>query len=199
MTTQAIAAFDFDGTLTTHDSLLRFVALSRGQARLGLDLVATLPLLVLYRAGRIGNEVHKMKLFARAVAGMPAEAFAQHAESYAQTELRTMIRPEGLSRIEFHQARADRVIIISASPIDWIVPWAEAHGISEVIGNRAEVRVGRITGRLSGPNCYGPEKLRRLLALAPDRDAYTLFAYGDSRGDRELLGAADHTFYRRFE
>jgi phosphoserine phosphatase len=79
------------------------------------------------------------------------------------------------------------------------VPWAAGEGITEVIGNPAELRDGRVTGRLAGVNCYGPEKVRRLLALNPERESYTLFAYGDGRGDRELLAAANHAYYRRFE
>jgi phosphatidylglycerophosphatase C len=199
MTTPAIAAFDFDGTLTTRDTLLRLVAVRRGRVKFGLDLVETLPLLILYAAGRVGNEVHKMALFARAFAGMGADAFAVCARDFARTELPGMLRSEALRRVRFHQARGDRVVIVTASPTDWILPWAEDHAIDEVIGNHAEVSAGRVTGRLSGPNCYGPEKLRRLLARLPDRNAYTLFAYGDSRGDQELLAAADHAFYRCFE
>ena len=52
---------------------------------------------------------------------------------------------------------------------------------------------GRLTGRLDGPNCRGPEKERRLRAWLTDRglEKATLWAYGDSRGDRELLALAD--------
>jgi phosphatidylglycerophosphatase C len=74
-----------------------------------------------------------------------------------------------------------------------------SEGITEIIGNPAELCDGRVTGRLAGANCYGPEKVRRLLALNPERESYTLFAYGDGRGDRELLAAADHPYYRCFE
>jgi HAD superfamily hydrolase (TIGR01490 family) len=110
-----------------------------------------------------------------------------------------MIRAEALERVRFHQQRGDRVVIVSASPTDWIVPWAASEGITEVIGNPAQVSDGKVTGRLAGANCYGPEKVRRLLALNPERESYTLFAYGDGRGDRELLAAADHPYYRCFE
>jgi phosphatidylglycerophosphatase C len=59
------------------------------------------------------------------------------------------------------------------------------------------------TGALVGDNCRGPEKLRRLdewlAEWLPGRDGIeggrrgvVLWAYGDSVGDRELLGAADH-------
>jgi phosphoserine phosphatase len=40
-------------------------------------------------------------------------------------------------------------------------------------------------------NCYGQEKVNRLLEVEPDRKNYYLYAYGDSRGDREMLAFAD--------
>lgn len=194
-----IAAFDFDGTLTTRDSLLRFICWRRRRAEVVADLVRTLPLLALYGARLVGNEAHKMALFARAFRDMPADAFERWAGDFASSEIPRMIRSEALERVRFHQERGDRVVIVSASPTDWIVPWAASEGITEIIGNPAEVSDGRITGRLAGVNCYGPEKVRRLLALHPERESYTLFAYGDGRGDRDLLAAANHPYYRRFE
>jgi phosphatidylglycerophosphatase C len=188
-----IAAFDFDGTLTRGDTLLRFVSWRRGRVRLALDLLATLPLLGLYAAGRVGNETHKMALFARAFEGTRADAFEQHARKFARFELPGMVRAEALERIRFHQKLGHRVVIVTASPTDWISPWALTQGIVDVIGNRAEVDAGRVTGRLSAANCYGAEKLNRVIAFLPERETYTLFAYG------KLLAAADYAFYRRFQ
>ncbi|MGA1052242.1 MAG: haloacid dehalogenase-like hydrolase, partial [Ilumatobacteraceae bacterium] len=55
---------------------------------------------------------------------------------------------------------------------------------------------GACTGRLDGPNCRGAEKVRRLTDwLESDGlglGEVTLWAYGDSSGDRELLAAAQH-------
>jgi HAD superfamily phosphoserine phosphatase-like hydrolase len=140
-----------------------------------------------------------MVLFARAFEGMPVDAFEQRAREFARSELPGMIRPRALERMTFHQRRGDRVLIVTASPTDWIAPWAASEGVTEVLGDPAEVSAGQVTGRLSATNCYGVEKLKRVLAVAGNRDAYSLFVYGDSRGDKELLEAADHAFYRRFE
>ena len=193
-----IAAFDFDGTLTTRDTLFQFISWRRRRTELVLDLLRTLPLLALYGARLVDNERHKMAMFAKAFRDMPGDAFERWAHDFAREEVPGMIRAEALQRVRFHQERGDRVLIISASPTDWIVPWAASEGITEVIGNPAEVSDGRVTGRLAGANCYGPEKVHRLFALHPERERYTLFAYGDGRGDRDLLAAADHAYYRRF-
>ncbi|MCW8829046.1 MAG: HAD-IB family hydrolase, partial [Gammaproteobacteria bacterium] len=52
-------------------------------------------------------------------------------------------------------------------------------------------------GCYDGENCYGAEKIRRLQSLLGERAGYDLYAYGDSRGDRELLALADHAYYKR--
>jgi uncharacterized membrane protein YbhN (UPF0104 family) len=89
-------------------------------------------------------------------------------------------------------------VLVSASPALYLRPWAETEDIDAVIATRLATAAGRFTGRFEGVNCYGPEKLRRLRAAIPDLDDVELYAYGNSRGDRELLDAADHAFYRSF-
>ena len=63
----------------------------------------------------------------------------------------------------------------------------------DVLAGRSEARPGRATGRLDGGNCRGPEKVVRSAGSthAGGRPAVHLSAYGDSRGDRELLAVAD--------
>ena len=55
------------------------------------------------------------------------------------------------------------------------------------LGN--ETRTGPVlSGALAGQNCWGPQKVARLRAAFPS--GRIIAAYGDSRGDRELLEAA---------
>ncbi|MDT4872998.1 hypothetical protein FQZ97_1082180 [compost metagenome] len=55
---------------------------------------------------------------------------------------------------------------------------------------------GRLTGDFDGPNCWGAEKMRRLIERYGPQDQYVLHAYGDSRGDGWMIGAAQHAWYR---
>ena len=55
----------------------------------------------------------------------------------------------------------------------------------------------RLTGGLSSPNCRGPEKVRRLRAMF-GADMRLKAAYGDTRGDREMLRLADDQGYKLF-
>jgi phosphoserine phosphatase len=67
-----------------------------------------------------------------------------------------------------------------------------------VLGTQIEIAGGKLTGHFLTKNCYGPEKVNRILDLYPDRCVYHLTAYGDSRGDKELLAFADESHYKPF-
>lgn len=67
-----------------------------------------------------------------------------------------------------------------------------------IIGTKVQVVDGKLTGRFLTKNCYGEEKVRRLLEQYPNRKEYKLVAYGDSRGDHALLDFADEGHYRAF-
>ena len=68
-----------------------------------------------------------------------------------------------------------------------------------VLGTKVEVdAVGCLTGRFSTPNCYGPEKVHRIEAVWPHREQYDVSAFGDSRGDKEMLAYADQAYFKPF-
>jgi phosphatidylglycerophosphatase C len=85
---------------------------------------------------------------------------------------------------------------VSASFEMYLRPLAGLLGAHDVLAARLEVGPdGRLTGRLDGDNCRGPEKVRRLHSWldehAGGRSAVHVTAYGDSVGDLELLADAD--------
>jgi phosphoserine phosphatase len=60
------------------------------------------------------------------------------------------------------------------------------------------VEQGLITGKLTGFNCWGAEKVNRLLNALGPKSSFYLYAYGDSEGDQALLNLADQAFFRIF-
>ena len=58
-----VYAFDFDGTLTTKDTLLEFIKFARGERRLYTTLLLFLPLLVLMKLRLYPNWKAKQQVF----------------------------------------------------------------------------------------------------------------------------------------
>ncbi len=193
-----VAAFDFDGTLTRRDTLLPFLLHALGTAAVMRHALVLSPTLAGYALGLIRNDVAKERVFAQTISGTGIDVLRDKAAEFAEHKLPGLVRPEALRRFDWHRKQGHRCVVISASLELYVKPWALKTGFDDVMASRLETREdGTITGNLSGGNCFGIEKVRRLEALLGARSGYTLYAYGDSRGDRELLSAADHAYYRR--
>lgn len=192
-----VAAFDFDGTLTTRDTLIPFLNYHAGRLGFVRGMTRSLPVLAAYALRLLRNDVAKEQLLINFLAGTDLPVLKQAGQLFAEGRLAALMRPEALDRLRWHQAQGHRVVVISASLDIYLEPWARTVGIDHVICTSLESdSAGRVSGCLAGNNCFGPEKLRRLLDSLGDRSGYILYAYGDSRGDRELLASADHAFYR---
>ena len=62
-----------------------------------------------------------------------------------------------------------------------------------------ETENGIVTGKLSGKNCYGPEKVARIKSEFRLEEYDNIYAYGDSSGDTEMLAIATKPYYRKFD
>lgn len=186
---QKVVTFDFDGTLTTRDTLLLFVRHACGQAAFVGALVVFTPLLALMKLRLIDNGRTKERFFSHFFRGWTLDRFDSVCRDFAEKN-RHLLRPDMMKTLQQAQADGARMFVVSASIENWVQPFFTTLPIT-VIGTQVEVRDGVLTGRFATPNCYGPEKVRRLSALLPRREDYHITAYGDSRGDRELLAWAD--------
>lgn len=193
-----IAVFDFDGTITTKDSLWDFLFYSFGKIQVAICLIKNIPILIRFLAKKASNEEAKEKVLGTLLAGMSETSFQRLAETYSSKRLPQIIRQAAIERMNWHITQGDTVLIISASLRNWIEPWANKHSVTSVLATTISVKNGMLTGKLSGKNCYGQEKVNRLLEHYPHRHTYRLFAYGDGKSDREILAFADQAFYRRF-
>lgn len=192
-----VHAFDFDGTLTTRDTLIEFIRFVRGDKFFFLCMLRHLPQLALMKFGVLPNWRVKMQVFSYCFRGMKTAAFNAYCTRFAVRKAH-LIRPQGLETVRRVLSENGKVVIVSASVDNWVRPFfTELQGVY-VLGTKIEERDGVLTGRFLTKNCYGEEKVRRLLQLFPERKDYRLTAYGDSRGDFALLDFADVSVFKPF-
>nr|ABH03003.1 SpaR [Spirochaeta aurantia] len=194
---RVVAAFDFDGTLTSRDTLFDFLGHAYGFPSLASGVLASAGDFAMAATRLTSRSQAKERFLGRFIQGETRDRFLQRCQDYA-LRVPSLLRPMAEKKLAWHLAEGHSAYIVSASPEDWILPWATQAGFAGVLATRLEVYQGRMTGRFSGVNCHGPEKVVRLQEALGPRDGYVLFAYGDSRGDRELLAYADEGHYRVF-
>ncbi len=189
--------FDFDGTITKRDSMLELTRFHRGNIPYFLGLIYLSPILLLYKMRWISNWKAKQFFLTYFWGGIPKEEFQSICEKFTLKKLPAILRPGAIEALETFKENHDQLVVISASAEDWLKPWAEKNGIF-VIGSQLAVRNGRITGKLEGKNCYGPEKVKRLKKVFDLADYTEIIVYGDSKGDNELFDLATTVHYKPF-
>jgi phosphatidylglycerophosphatase C len=196
---QIVAAFDFDGTLTYSDTLIPFLRYTFGSPKTAAYLIPLLPQLTLTLFRLRSRQYAKELILTQFLKGLPLSEIEQMGKAFASHQLMNLIRPQGWERFQWHKNQGHTCILISANMSFFLSPFGASEGFDAVIASQAETdSIGQITGKLIGLNCYGQEKVRRLEQFLGKRSDYVLYAYGDSKGDKELLAFADHPFYRTF-
>lgn len=194
---RVVAAFDFDGTITTKDTLLEFIKFTKGRMPFYVGLFFNLHILFAFKLRLYPNWKAKQRIFSYFFSGMSYEEFKERGVLFANS-IENFIRPKALSEIHYHQVQGNKIYVISASVYEWIYPWCKNQGINDVLCTMIEVEDGILTGNFASLNCHGAEKVVRLLKEEPDRESYILYAYGDSRGDEQLIRFSDQGWYNKF-
>lgn len=196
-------AFDFDGTLTKRDTLIAFISYVKGRKAMLTGFGRYLPMLILMKLGLFPNGKAKRIIFTYFFAGMPEDEFNLWCKRFA-CDKKGIIRHKGMDKIKEVIAEGHQVMIVSASIDRWVKEFfREMSDDSEppkiiITGTKIATNDGRLTGRFLTKNCYGKEKVNRIKELFPERDKYYLTAFGDSRGDIEMLDYSDEGYYKPF-
>jgi phosphatidylglycerophosphatase C len=188
-----VAVFDVDGTLTTEDCVVPFLRRAAGSRKLALTLLRH-PLAL---AGALahGDRDGLKALATGSLAGKEADELDRLGASFARDFVTPRLRDDTTARLHRHKELGHAILLASASYEAYLVPLGAHLEVDGVVCTRLERDAGgRLTGRLLGANCRGPEKARRVrewLGEARLGEA-EIWAYGDSPGDAEMLAAADH-------
>lgn len=191
------ALFDFDGTLTRHDSLVPYLKMIVGTPRLALAMLLASPLLSAYALRLVRNDVAKEALLQRTLGGLSAGFLHERGEQYAKHVIPTMLRDDMQVRLRDHQTQGHCCVLVSASLDVYLEPWAKMAGFDYCIATSLTVSPeGLVSGKLDGANCHGQEKVRRIERLFDEigLPEHT-YAYGDTAGDIPMLAMADEGYW----
>ncbi len=187
---QKLALFDFDGTLIRHDSLFYFLRFFKGNLFFAIKILFSLPNLIRYKLGLVDNSRAKEKLISQFLKGISLDEMSDRCEEFGRDIIPLILNAKIVEKFHQHLSKGDRVIIVSASIYDWIIPWASQWNV-EVLATKLDSKEGVITGKFDGENCNGEEKALRIKAHLELSDYNDIWAYGDSHGDEAMMKLAN--------
>src|SRR5262245_27699790 len=136
--TRHIAAFDFDGTLTRRDTVLPFLVRTFGARRVGRAASRVAPTAARARLGLLEGALHhrdvvKERLLHVLFHGEDPARIADAGRSFAET-LPGRLQRETMRKVDWHRNRGHELVIVSASLLAYLEPFAADYRFDHVIG-----------------------------------------------------------------
>jgi phosphatidylglycerophosphatase C len=186
-----VAAFDFDGTLSTRDNFVPFLRRVAGTSAVTRAMAASSARLARSPRSTWSRDEMKALVLHDLFAGYADDALDEIGRGFAFEIIQRHLAPEMVQRADWHRTQGHALVIVSASLGVYLRPIAEHLRFDDVLCTELAVGPdGFLTGEMAGPNVRGEEKARRLDVWIGDANMF-VWGYGDSSGDRELWARAD--------
>ena len=197
MAGKKLVLLDFDGTITTADTMFLFTRFVVGTPRFLFGLaVLSLPL-ILHKFKFVSAQRAKEMFLKYFFGNMSKTEFDRFGKEFAQKHIPSYVRPSAREAITNHKSANSRIIVVSASAENWMMHWCLDNGL-EVLATRLEVVDQKITGKIAGKNCNSNEKVNRIKEKVNLADYTDIIVYGDTSGDLPMLALATEKHFKPF-
>ena len=193
-----IVVFDFDGTITTDDTFRLFLRYYAGNLKWTANILLLLPIFIGYGLKLVDRNQAKIHVMRRFFKNASVAKLNARAAAFATEIIPSLIRPQAQACLDSKKTHPESLYICSASIAPYLRAWGESQNIHNILATELETDGDRYTGEIKGWNIWGEGKMRRILAEFAPHPVKIMEAYGDSRGDREMLHAAEASFFKPF-
>jgi phosphatidylglycerophosphatase C len=192
-----IAFFDFDGTITTKDSLPEIIKFLKGRTAYYMGISLNMHWFMACQFNLISGDQLKEKILSYFFSGIPENIFQEKCDLFADRVLPGLIRPGAIAEMDRLRKESFEMVVVSASAENWIRNFSKRLSL-ELIATKLEVKNGLITGKMEGRNCKGEQKVI-CIKERWDLSAYEeIYVYGDTPADKPMMALATRSFYKPF-
>ncbi|MFL0197071.1 HAD-IB family hydrolase [Clostridium sp. WILCCON 0269] len=195
---EKLAIFDVDFTLTKRETLLEFY----------IFMVKKKPKLILYAPFSILSSIlYLLKLFP---AGKTKENFIAFINGIDENDMKLLVKEfyekrlskiiytDALETIKKLKSEGCKIYLISASAEFYLNELYNIKEVDKILGTRFTVSEGKHSKKISGENCKGEEKVKRLMeSLKKDNievDFKNSYMFSDSLSDLPLLNMVGNPY-----
>src|SRR5687767_13366823 len=124
-----LVLFDFDGTITTKDTLIEFVHFYRGKKQYWRGMLMLSPILTLFALKIIPNWKAKQFFLSQFFKGEKISEFNARCLDFSKKVLPALVRPGAKKAIEDYLKQNTTIAVVTASAENWVKPWCDQNGI----------------------------------------------------------------------
>lgn len=188
--------FDFDGTLTTKDTMFLFLKFYNPK-KFRWQFIKHIPLFILLKIKLLNAENVKKSFISSIIKGESKENLDKISQQFFETYFPKIIRPNALDFLKKMERTNTDYFLVTASLDIWTRPFAEHFGM-QLLATQGKFVNNRFSGDFSTKNCNGEEKVSRIKFAIEGKKYDKKIAFGDTSGDLPMLNWADEGHYQFF-
>ena len=193
-----LALFDFDGTISSKDSMFDFFLFSFGKKRFFFSFLALSISFLKFFFRIIDSETIKIIFINHFLLNLSEQEINLLGNKYYQKRIQSILRSKAIDKIVWHKSKSHDIYIVTASLDIWIKDWVKEMNVN-LISTRIDFKDKKYIGFFETPNCNGLEKLNRIKREINLEDYSNIYAYGDSKlGDKYLFSIANQISFKPF-
>lgn len=188
---EKLAIFDIDYTITRKETLMEFFKYIVSK---DIKNIRFLPR-ALYSGLMYGIKVYDEKrvkeCFLKFIENIEEAELAKLTKSFYDEKLTTILYKDAIDMIKKLKSDGYMVILISASPEFYVKEFYAIKEVDLILGTKFTFEGGKFIRKMSGENCKGEEKVRRLKEVLKEKnievDFKNSYMFSDSLSDKPLL------------
>lgn len=188
---EKLAIFDIDYTLTKKETSIELYKYMLKKDKKLLKYLPSHIITGLFYGLKVYNAGRTKENFLRFLSGTSEDELKFIVKSFYKEKLESILYEDGIKAIKDFKEKGYKIYLISASPEFYVNEFYNIKEVDKVIGTKFQMNDGKFSCKISGENCKGEEKVKRLMEeLKKDSievDFKNSYMFSDSLSDLPLL------------
>lgn len=189
-----LLAFDFDKTITVCDTILPVSRYLCEQLNRKNKFRIVQLYFLLFRLHLISSKSFKEKIVITLLKGLNPEVIEKIILKFYQENYSNLLNSEIIELINSEKQKGNHITIITSNIQVFVNPIKKILPVNDVFATKVEVSDKIIGGKILGENCSGKVKADILNKCKQKYNPEKVIAYGDSKGDYDMLNFADEGY-----
>ena len=186
-----LAIFDIDYTITRKETLMEFFKYLVSKDIKNIKFLPRALYSGLMYGIKVYDEKRVKECFLKFIENIDEKELAILTKSFYDERLSTILYEDAVNMIKKLKNEGYMVILISASPEFYIKEFYAIKEVDLIIGTKFIFENGKFVRKMSGNNCKGEEKVKRLEKVLKEKnitaDFKNSYMFSDSLSDKPLL------------
>ncbi|MBE6052830.1 MAG: HAD-IB family hydrolase [Clostridium sartagoforme] len=197
-----LAIFDVDYTITKKETLMQFYKYMIVNDFKNIKFLPRAIYSGMMYLMKFYDEKRVKESFLKFIDNIEEKDLSLLVKNFYKDVLEKILYEDSIKMMKKLKKEGCKIFLISASPEFYLNEFYQIEEVDMIIGTRFELNEGKFVRRMSGANCKGEEKVRRLKEVLEKEnievDYKNSYMFSDSLSDKPLLDLVGNAYLINF-